>query len=69
MSITELIEKLEKIKADHGNLTVYYKDLADKEGSELVNSVTPEWPYKVEGGLVQFGCNDYTQAPYGVEIG
>jgi hypothetical protein len=23
----------------------------------------------VEGGLVQFGCNDYTQAPYGVEIG
>ena len=69
MSITELIEKLEKIKADHGNLTVYYKDLADKEGSELVNSVTPEWPYKVEGGIMQFGVDDYTQDPYGVEIG
>jgi len=68
MFITELIEKLEKIKADHGNLTVYYKDLAEG-GSEPVNSVTPEWPYKVEGGLVQFGIDDYTQDPYGVEIG
>jgi hypothetical protein len=68
MTITKLIEKLEKIKADHGDLEVYYRDIAEG-GSEIVNSVTPEWPYKVEGGLVQFGCNDYTQAPYGVEIG
>ena len=72
MSITELIEKLEKIKAEHGDLKVYYKDIADG-GSELVNSVTPQWPYKEEGGLVQFGVDDYTQyytqAPYGVEIG
>jgi hypothetical protein len=68
MTITKLIEKLEKIKADHGDLEVYYRDIAEG-GSEIVNSVTPEWPYKVEGGIMQFGVDDYTQDPYGVEIG
>ena len=68
MSITELIQQLEKIKAEHGDLKVYYKDIAEG-GSEPVNTVAPEWSYKVEGGLVQWGVVDYTQAPYGVEIG
>jgi hypothetical protein len=68
MTITELIEKLEKIKAEHGDLKVYYKDIAEG-GSEPVNSVAPEWSYKVVDGVMQWGVDDKDQPPYGVEIG
>lgn len=68
MSITKLIQQLEKIKAEHGDLNVYYKDLAEG-GSESVNTVAPEWPYKVVDGVMQWGVADKTRAPYGVEIG
>ena len=68
MSITKLIQQLEKIKAEYGDLNMYYKDLAEG-GSENVNTVAPEWPYKVVDGVMQWGVDDKDQPPYGVEIG
>ena len=63
MSITKLIQQLEKIKAEYGDLNVFYKDLTVND-VEPVDMVEPAWPCKIVNNISLWGTIDKAQPPY-----
>jgi hypothetical protein len=60
MTITELIAKLEELKADHGDVNVVYRAF-DDGGTSNIDRFVPNYPYK-------WGVEDKTQPAYEIEL-
>ena len=63
MTITELIAKLEELKAVHGDLNVEYHDNYEG-GSCNIESVVAVYPMKKD----EWGVEDKTQPAYEIEL-
>ena len=63
MKISELVTKLEELKAEHGDIKVAYHD--NYEGGTCdIDRVVPSYPYK----LGEWGVEDKTQPADQIEL-
>lgn len=63
MKTSQLIEKLQKAMADHGDLDVCFQDFADG-GYVDVESVSPSYPWKAG----QYGVDDLDADPVFIQL-
>lgn len=63
MKISELVSKLEELKAEHGNLEVAYRDTYEG-GFYNIDSVSPSYSYKIG----EWGVEDKTQPAWQIAL-